>query len=317
MTRKKLMVLSVAAACAAPMIAQANWEVVTPSSVDESAPQLTLSRSHLGTPSATASTRTGSAAVETTAAYTAQETTLSAADLRSRQARARTASLPNPQTPWSPNESGSNHYSQDMQAYRQHVASLEQARTVAAASYAPLIVIAEAPPPAPETPVASADAAATPSETVAANTAAPAPRTDIPPANTPVANAEASAEIDRLLRNPDAPQDRPREAVATMSPMLVDTRQPSSSDLRVETTGNEGPTGTTGSAMQQPEASTQIGGTTDAAAVASVAGPSSPIPEAQGATVSAMELPPAPQAAASAPEAAPASAQASSGTPAQ
>jgi hypothetical protein len=320
MTRKKLMVLSVAAACATPMIAQANWEVITPSSVDESAPQLTVSRSHLGTTPTPATTltqvQTGPAPAGTGAAYRAEESALSAADLRSRQARARRASLPNPQTPWSPNESGSNHYSQDMHAYRQHVASLEQARTVAAASYAPLIVIAEAPPPAPETPVASADAAAT----HAANTAAPAPRTDIPPANTPVANAEASAEADRLLRNPDAPQDRPRETVATMSPMLVDTRQPGTSDLRIETTNNDAPTppaGTaSGASVQQPDAPNQVGGTTDTATVASVAGPSSSTAatsSAQAPTVSTIEMPAAPQAMSS-PETARASAQASSGT---
>ena len=322
MTRKKLMVLSVAAACAAPMIAQANWEVVTPSSVDESAPQLTNSRSHLGTAPAMAAShaQTASAAPATSAAYTAPETTLSAADLRARQARARTASLPNPQTPWSPNESGANHYSQDMQSYRQQVASLEQARTVAANSYAPLIAIAEAPPPAPETPVARATDPSAPAPDTVARTDAPAPRTDTPVANTPVANAEANADIDRLLKNTDTPQDRPRETVATMSPMLVDTRQPAASDLRVEGAGTEGPAGTgAGSAMQQPDASTQVGGTSDAAAVASVAGPSGPVIES-----SAAQTPAAPAGdmaavsqATSAPEAAAASAPAASGTTAQ
>jgi hypothetical protein len=302
------------------MIAQANWEVMTPSSVDESAPQLTVSGSHLGTTPATASTQaqTASRSAGTTAAYTADETTLSAADLRARQARARTASLPNPQTPWSPNESGTNDFSQDTQEYRQHVASLEQARTVAAASYAPLIAIAEAPPPAPETPVASAaDASAPGAETVARNDAQPQ-RTDTPVANTPVANAEGSAEIDRLLKNPDTPQDRPPETVATMSPMLVDTRQPAASDLRVESTGNEGPAGTgSGSAMQQPDTSTQVGGTSEPSTVATVAGPSNPMSETsagQAPTVSPVEMPTAPQATSTAPETAAPSGQASSGT---
>jgi hypothetical protein len=298
------------------MIAQANWEVITPSSVDESAPQLTSSRPHLNS----TQSQTGPAMAGTTAAYGAEETALSAAELRSAQARARRAGMANPQTPWSPSESGANNYAQDMQAYRQHVASLEQARTVAAASYAPLIAIAEAPPPAQETPVASADAVATPIET-AGNTAAAAQRTDIPPANTPVANAEANADIDRLLRNQEGPQDRPRETVATMSPMLVDTRQPASSDLRVESTGSEPPTGTAaGAGMQQPDAATQVGGTADAAAIASVAGSSGSVGQgsaSEGGTVSAVELPPAPQATSTAPEAAPASAQASASTSGQ
>jgi hypothetical protein len=311
------------------MLAQAkgHWEVITPSSVDESAPQLSVSGSHLGTtPASTAmQVQTAPAPVETTAAYTAQETTWSASELRNRQARARRAGMPNPQTPWSPNESGSNHYAEDMQAHRQHVASLEQARIAAAASYAPLIAMAEA-PPAPETPVASADASAMRPETPAAGTEGPAPRTQTPVANTPVANAEASAEIDRLLRNPDAPQDRNREAVVVVNPALVDTRQSAVSELRVETTGNES-TGADASGASapasSPETSSQIGGTADPAAVASVAGSStttSPMGESsasQGATVSAVELPPAPQASSTAAEASPASGQASSGTPAQ
>ena len=109
MNSRTLIAAAVASACAWPLAAVARdthsthvssaspafsfSPIVTPHSVDESAPWLT-----------------------------AEET-------RARHTRgASYVSLPNPQSPWSPNESGAVNYAEEMRDRAQHVAAVEQTR---------------------------------------------------------------------------------------------------------------------------------------------------------------------------------------------
>ena len=263
MTRKKLIVLSVATACAWPMLVQAigvgstyeagHWEVITPSSVDESAPHLAFSRSHLGTPRAAGSIQASVSAPQYTEAAAVGATseasmTSVTGDKRQRTA-ARRMSLPNPQTPWSPNESGPNHYSEDMRSYARHVAAVEQARVAAAASYVETpVASAETSPAVAASAVGSTTTATESAVAGVGGTAAAASAT------TPVASTETSAEIDRLLRDPSAPADREREPVASVNPALVDTRQPGTTDLRPESSGNANAAPDASASIPEPQA---------------------------------------------------------------
>ena len=145
MKRKNLIALAVAGACAWPVFAAAegthstssrmgHWEVAAPSSVDESAPWHATERSHLGTAHAGA-THTASATFEVITPSSSNESApwLTAEEQRSHHAPAIVAGvgMANPQTPWSPNESGPADYAGDMQAYSEHVASVEQAHMAA------------------------------------------------------------------------------------------------------------------------------------------------------------------------------------------
>ena len=287
MMKKNAIALAVAGLCTAG-VAQAetgHWEVVTPSSPNEAAPHLAFSRSHLGNTPGVAATQPDApvAVAEVVTPLSVDESApwLTTQDkLRQHRAATRTrlASLPNPQTPWSPNESGANRYTEDMQAYRQHVASVEQTRnaTIAANQAAEAAAVAAA--------KAAAEAAAVAS-------AQPAP-----------ADPTTTAELDRLLKNPSStPGERDREAVATANPALVDSRQSASTALRPETVPPASPAPeaaasglpapeTAGSSVPAPEAAASsvaagsarpldaaiapapIGASTVAAASSSVAG---------------------------------------------
>jgi hypothetical protein len=110
--------------------------------------------------------------------------------------------MANPQTPYSPNESGEERYTAQIEAYQEHLASVEQARIATAESYAPAPAVAQLEP-------------------------------------APV-DKEAAAEVDRLLATPTTPPaDRDRESVATVTPALVDSRTSPVNELQVEgaTTG--------------------------------------------------------------------------------
>lgn len=229
MIKKKAVALAVAAVCASPLYAVAaagtgtgHWEVATPSSPNESAPHLFFTRSHLGSAPAAVAVQMESPAplAEATTPLSAQESMYgrTAADRRQPRAAARTraASLPNPQTPWSPNESGTNHYAQEMQAYRQHVASVEQTRIAVAAADADAAAA-----------VAAADAAAAANAAAAVATVEPA-----------TVDGATAAQIDRLLASSPgtpAPTERDRESVAAVNPALVDSRQSATTELRVDT----------------------------------------------------------------------------------
>jgi hypothetical protein len=217
MMKRNAIALAVAALCGAPLIATAagNWEVMTPSSVSESAPQL-LAGPHL--PPAPADAATTVADASTPLAYTEAATAPAVEDsgraVRSAAQRQRIATrshvarggMPNPQTPYSPNESGEQRYTQEMQAYQQHLASVEQARIATAESYAPAPAVAQL--------------------------------------ETAPVDKDAAAEVDRLLATlAIPPADREREAVATVTPALVDSRASTSNELRMDTagTGESGP----------------------------------------------------------------------------
>jgi hypothetical protein len=229
MMKKNAIALAVAGLCTAGA-AQAetgHWEVMTPSSPNEAAPQLAFSRTHLGGASSIAATRAEAAApvAQVAAPLSVDESAPSriAQDKRQPRAatRAKVVSLPNPQTPWSPNESGANRYTEDMQAYRQHVASVEQAHIAVAAANA----AAEAAAVAAAKAEADAVAAAKAEADAAALAAAQPPSVD--PATT--------AQLDRLLTDPsNTPPQRDREAVATANPALVDSRQSATTALRPE-----------------------------------------------------------------------------------
>jgi hypothetical protein len=210
MMKRNAIALAVAAICGSPLAATAHWEVITPSSVSESAPQL-LSASHL--PPAPPSASTAMAAeANTPVAYTETATT-SSAEISGRGSRtnerrqrsatprshiARAGGMANPQTPYSPNESGEQRYTQEMQEYKQQLASVEQARIATAESYAPPPAVAQ-----------------------------------VEPAR--VQNDAAAAEVDRLLATPATPTpDRDQQTVATVTPALVDSRASATNDLRVE-----------------------------------------------------------------------------------
>jgi hypothetical protein len=146
MKQKNLIAAAVAAACAWPLLATAkgpidaspgHWEVVTPASVDESAPSLTGRVSHLGTGGASTQTQVAAAPAEviTPASVDESAPSLTVKDNRQRTTHVRAASLPNPQTPWSPNESGANRYAEDMQFHADQAAAVEQAQIAAAASH--------------------------------------------------------------------------------------------------------------------------------------------------------------------------------------
>jgi hypothetical protein len=262
MMKKNAIALAVAAVCAAPLPALAagatqagpgHWEVITPSSPNEAAPQLAFSRSHLGSAPAMAASQTETQTVvaEVVTPLSVDESPAwPTAETRRRERvalRTEAVSLANPQTPWSPNESGPARYGEDMQAYRQHVASVDQARIATAA----------------------ADAAAAAAAVAAAQ---PQPQ-PVDPATT--------AQLDRLLVNPsNTPTERDREAVAT-APALVDSRQSAATELRPEPIPSDRPAPeATPSAMpadsqRMPEAANtpaQVGANTVAAASSSVSG---------------------------------------------
>jgi hypothetical protein len=197
MKRKNLIALAVAGACAWPLLATASgdtqamsmghWEVAAPSSIDESAPWLAADRSHLGTAYA-GSTYTASAPIEVITPSSVDESAPWMTAEMQRQLYAGTivasAGMPNPHTPWSPNESGANNYAGEMQSYVEHVASVDQAHIAAVES-----------------------------------------RTET------FASGATESEIDRLLLGsselPAEPGDR--EQVASVTPGLLDSRQPAMS----------------------------------------------------------------------------------------
>jgi hypothetical protein len=252
MTKKKAIALAVAGLCTSPSFAAAagisqaadlgHWEVITPSSPNEAAPHLTLSRSHLGTPPARVVV-TATAEADAPAAYAevstppsadarARSNTVDSRHQRSTRARSAAASMPNPQTPWSPNESGPNNYAADMQKQTQHLASVAEAHRIAAASYEPAPIVATV-----ETPT----------------------------------SPEAAAAVDRALAaTPDAPKEGDRESVAAINPALVDSRQGVAPELRVENVPSEPPApGSAPVAAQGTVPNEPVGTTAAAAAVSS------------------------------------------------
>jgi hypothetical protein len=294
MMKKNAIALAVATVCATPLVALAagatqaglgHWEVITPSSPNEAAPQLAFSRSHLGSAPtlAAAQTETATAVAEVVTPLSVDESPAwpTAETRRKERAALRTkvVSLPNPQTPWSPNESGPDRYAEDMRAYRQHVASVEQARIATAAANAA-------------------------SEAAAVAAAQPAP---VDPATT--------AELDRLLANPSS-TPRDREAVATVSPALVDSRQSAATELRPETAPSDRPAPEAAASSMPADAArtaeaapapAPIGANTVAAASSSVSGSTAAVSVAPAplvaAPIAAIDTP-APAGTMAAPEAA-------------
>ena len=215
MMKKNAIALAVAAMCGVPFTAAAagHWEVMTPSSVSESAPQL-LPGPHLPPAPAAANIAAADVEANTATGYTETVTarsvegggqsvrTVSRQHNTTRSRISRAGGMPNPQTPYSPNESGEERYTEQMDAYQEHLASVEQARIATAESYAPAPAVAQLEP-------------------------------------TPV-DKEAAAEVDRLLATPATPPgDRDRESVARVNPALVDSRTSPANELQVEsaTTG--------------------------------------------------------------------------------
>jgi hypothetical protein len=150
MRQKNIIAMAVAGACAWPLMAAAappssispgHWEVVTPLSVNETASWFTDNRSHLaGWTAPAAGVQTAAAPVEVVTPLSVDESApwLTAEQKRLTRPTARTtlASLPNPRTPSSPNESGVDRYAEDAADYAAHVAAVEQARIAAATPYA-------------------------------------------------------------------------------------------------------------------------------------------------------------------------------------
>jgi hypothetical protein len=271
MMKRNAIALAVAALCGAPLTAAAagHWEVMTPSSVSESAPQL-LAGPHL--PPADAVTTVANADASTPVAYTEAVTapavedsgrTVRAVSQRQRSATrshvAHGGGMANPQTPYSPNESGEQRYTEEMQAYQQHLASVEQARIATAESYAPAPAVAQL--------------------------------------ETAPVDKDTAGEVDRLLAAPtNPPADRERESVATVTPALVDSRTSPGNELRVEgaTTGEpaHGVGAATGEAARDAGAPTseQAGQTSTATegAMSTPAGAAMSMP-AEGATSTLIE----------------------------
>jgi hypothetical protein len=227
MMKRNAIALAVAAMCGAPLAATAagHWEVITPLSVSESAPQL-LAGPHLPAAPAEASIAVVDAGANTPVAYQeaamarSTEDSIHAVKAVTQRQRSATRShiagaggMPNPQTPYSPNESGEQRYTDEVQTYKQHLASVERARIATAESYAPAPAVAQLEP-------------------------------------APV-DKEAAAEVDRLLATlAIPPADPERETVATVTPALVDSRGSTRNELRVDTarTGESGPSELTATA---------------------------------------------------------------------
>jgi hypothetical protein len=145
MISRTLIAAAVAAACTYPAAAVAArdaypagagyWTVSTPSSVNESAPwraaDPTPLRSSQQSPSFAAP---APAFVEVITPLSVNESApwLTAQQSRARNTLVQSASLPNPQTPWSANESAPARYNEEMRDQARHVASVQQRRVVIA-----------------------------------------------------------------------------------------------------------------------------------------------------------------------------------------
>lgn len=114
MNSKTLIAAAVAGACAWPIAAAARISGPADTITTSAAPTATFSEAI-----------TPHSVSESAPWMTAEET-------RARHTKANYASMPNPQSPWSPNESGPANYAEDMRERVQHVASVEQARVAVA-----------------------------------------------------------------------------------------------------------------------------------------------------------------------------------------
>jgi len=145
MISRTLIAAAVAAACTCPAAAMAArdmypadagyWTVSTPSSVNESAPwraaDPTPLRSSQQSPSFAAP---AAAFVEVITPLSVNESApwLTPQQSRARNTYVQSASLPNPQTPWSANESAPARYNEEMRDQARHVASVQQRRVAIA-----------------------------------------------------------------------------------------------------------------------------------------------------------------------------------------
>jgi hypothetical protein len=145
MISRTLIAAAVAAACTWPAAATAArdmypadagyWTIATPSSVNESAPW------RAADPSPSRSSQQSTSFATTAPAFPEVLTPLSVSESapwltaqqsRARNTRVQSASLPNPQTPWSSNESAPARYTEEMRDQARHVASVQQARVAVA-----------------------------------------------------------------------------------------------------------------------------------------------------------------------------------------
>jgi len=132
MKTRTLVALAVAHALAFPLAASAHWEIAIPSSVSEvgiSAQELAHNASFLTARAAPEAQR--AAAIDSQVEETVAGAQRAGSATRTRTA-ARTRSLPNPKTPWSPSEVGHSDYATEMREYALHVASLEETRVAIA-----------------------------------------------------------------------------------------------------------------------------------------------------------------------------------------
>jgi len=222
MKNKTLVALAVAHALAFPLAASAHWEIAIPSSVSEvgiSAQQLAHNASFLTARAAPEAQRP--AAIATQVEETVASAQGSNVASRTRTA-ARTRSLPNPKTPWSPSEVGHSDYATEMRDYAQHVASLDETRVAIAKAEAE----AEA--------LAVAEAAAQAAAEAAALAAANAP-VENPQSNDNPEVVAGLTEQRELTTTSDAEQPREGEA----NPDAQAAGQPGEREVTASTEGSQ------------------------------------------------------------------------------
>jgi len=256
MISRTLIAAAVAAACTWPAAATAApdaypadsgfWTVNTPSSVDESAPWKAADR----TQSRRSQQSTGFAApasafseVVTPLSVNESAPWLTAQQARARNTRMQSASLPNPETPWSANESAPARYTEDMRDRARHVASVRQARADVARIEIERLANA---------PESSAVAVIPPVEGVR-------------PINTPSA-------ADSAMNAPTAPGQQPTQLDQSVG--LVDTRR--ATGMSVTTAPDIGAAGASASASEMSMGSTAAGTTGFSSTETARMGPSTP-----------------------------------------
>lgn len=206
MNSKTLIAVAVAGACAWPIAAAARIsagdavttstaptagfaEVITPHSVSESAPWMTV-----------------------------EET-------RARHTKVNLGSMPNPQSPWSPNESGPSNYAEEMRERVQHVASVEQTRVAVARIESERLASIERERLAniERERLASSAAASSEGGTVTAVAVAPVALTST------IESAPAAPSAEITSNFPTPPGERPAQPDHTAA--LVDTRSVGTTSL--------------------------------------------------------------------------------------
>jgi len=287
MISRTLIAAAVTAACTWPTLAAAarsddtsdtgQWVVITPSSVDESAPWRAAESQRTRIPRQIASAPVQVA----TSGY----------------------SMPNPITPWSPNESGEMRYNEDMRMRAQHVASVEQRRVAVtrmeqerlAAIERERVAALERERTEREQAAADANAAAgvgsTASSSVDSTTAAaqPAPSTftsSDATSNAPVDRREQPAQMDQSAALTDTRSSRSMSVAAAPSPgnapadrPLGDASAPPADRPMSDSTSSAAvPSTSTEYRSSTRDVSSSSGATSGAGANASGRGPSDAVP---------------------------------------